>query len=395
MKKLLQLFALLTLLLWGGLFLYFYASGRIEKYLDPSFRIYALISGIGFILLAAFNFLNRNRAVGVCTHDHAHGDACDHEHHHTHHEHEHDDGPGHSHGPGCCGHDHGHGHKHAHAHDHSHDHAHGACEHDHEPADHHHHGETGAAGHHHDHEESPAGLAFTLLVLLVPLLVATGYSKDGFSSDYVAKWGKIERQMMQKRIADARATPPEVAASQTPVANPYTREGIEAAEGVAGSSTPYPGQPDTPPEPKKDEAAAEAWGAFTMEDLKKMVPQNDKGEFLLDVPQIFYTAGDKELMDVMEGIPVETTAQLMEETLNNPDKTRLKAFRLFIECCAADARPLSIPVDFGKAPPEYTEMGWYKLYGKLHYSKENEEIIPVIRIERIEATAEPTDGLLF
>ncbi len=395
MKKLLQLFALLTLLLWGGLFLYFYASGRIEKYLDPSFRIYALISGIGFILLAAFNFLNRNRAAGVCTHDHTHGDACDHEHHYAHHEHEHHDDPGHSHGPGCCGHDHDHDHDHGHKHARAHDHAHGACEHDHEPADHHHHGETGAAGHHHDHEESPVGLAFTLLVLLVPLLVATGYSKDGFSSDYVAKWGKIERQMMQKRIADARATQPEVAASQTPVANPYTREGIEAAEGAAGSSTPYPGQPDTPPEPKKDEAAAEAWGAFTMEDLKKMVPQNDKGEFLLDVPQIFYTAGDKELMTVMEGIPVETTAQLMEETLNNPDKTRLKAFRLFIECCAADARPLSIPVDFGKAPPDYTEMGWYKLYGKLHYSKENEEIIPLIRIERIEATAEPTDGLLF
>lgn len=229
----------------------------------------------------------------------------------------------------------------------------------------------------------------------MPILVATGYSKDGFSPDYVAKWGKIERQMMQKRIADARSSKADGAASQTPVANPYTREGIAAAEGVGGSSTPDPGQPDTPPEPKKEDAAAEAWGAFTMEDLKKMVPQNDKGEFLLDVPQIFYTAGDKELMDVMEGIPVETTAQLMEETLHNPGRTRLKAFRLFIECCAADARPLSIPVDFGKAPPEYTEMGWYKLYGKLHYANENDEIIPLLRVERIEATSEPGDGLLF
>jgi len=399
MKKILQSFAVLTLFLWGALFLYFYTSGRIEKYLDPSFRIYALISGIGFLLLGAFNFLNRNRAVGVCTHDHAHGDACDHEHHH-HHDHDHDSPHAHDHDHGGFEHDHEHDHDHEHAHDHSHDHDHGCCGHDHHNPVHphahdHDHGETEAPAVHHDHEESPAGLAFSLLVLMVPLLVATGYSKDRFSSDYVAKWGKIERQMMQKRIADARNAPTDAAASQTPVANPYTREGIEAAEGVAGSSTPYPGQPDTPPEPKKDEAAAEAWGAFTMEDLKKMVPQNDKGEFLLDVPQIFYTAGDKELMTVMEGIPVETTAQLMEETLNNPEKTRLKAFRLFIECCAADARPLSIPVDFGKAPPEYTEMGWYKLYGKLHYSKENEELIPLIRIERIEATAEPTDGLLF
>jgi len=383
MKKFLQLLAILTLLIWGGLFLYFYGSGRIEKYLDPSFRIYALISGIGFILLGAFNFIHRNRAVGVCTHDHAHGDACDHDHHHDHapeqghtHEHHHDHG--------CCVHDHEPEKMHAHAHVHDH---HGCCDHEHD------HEQEQAPVHSHDHEETPSGMAFSLLVLLVPLLAATAYSKDAFSSEYVAKWGKIERQMQQQRIAQARASQPD-SPDATPVTNPYTSDGIEAAEGAAGSSTPYPGQADTPPAPK-DDKAAEAWGAFTMEDLKKMVPQNAKGEFLIDVPQIFYTAGDKELMDVMEGIPVETTAQLMEETLHNPNNTRLKAFRLFIECCAADARPLSVPVDFGKAPPEYTEMGWYKLYGKLHYATENEEIIPMIRIERIEATSEPTDGLLF
>jgi hypothetical protein len=227
-------------------------------------------------------------------------------------------------------------------------------------------------------------------VLLVPLLVAAAYSQDRFSADYLAKWGKIERQMMQMRIAAASKAKGAPTGSSS-VANPYTREGIEAAQ--AGDGTAYPGQPDTPPEPK--EAAGESWGTFTIEDLKKMVPQNDKGEFLLDVPQIFYTAGDRELMEVMEGIEVETTAQLMEETLNNPDKTRLKAFRLFIECCAADARPLSIPVDFGQAPPAYTEMGWYRLYGKIHYAQENGDIIPLIRIERIEETSEPTDGLLF
>ncbi len=395
MKKFLQLLAILTLMIWGGLFLYFYGSGRIEKYLDPSFRIYALISGIGFILLGAFNFIHRNRAVGVCTHDHAHGDACDHDHHHDH-DHDPDPDQGHSHehhhdhDHGCCDHDHEPEKMHAHAHVHEH---HGCCDHEHDHDHDHDHEHEQAPIHSHDHEETPSGMAFSLLVLLVPLLAATAYSKDAFSSEYVAKWGKIERQMQQQRIAQARASQP-ATADATPVTNPYTRDGIEAAEGAAGSSTPYPGQADTPPAPK-DDKAAEAWGAFTMEDLKKMVPQNAKGEFLIDVPQIFYTAGDKELMDVMEGIPVETTAQLMEETLHNPNNTRLKAFRLFIECCAADARPLSVPVDFGKAPPEYTEMGWYKLYGKLHYAKENDEIIPMIRIERIEATSEPTDGLLF
>ena len=375
MKKFLQTLAVLTLIGWGALFLYFYGSGRIEKYLDPSFRIYALVSGIGLILLAAFNFLNRHRDTGVCTHDHAHGEPCGHDHHHHH-----------DHGDECCGHDHDDHHRshsdcgHDHGNSHAHSHGHGCCGHDH----HDHEDDEESHGHVHDHEETTSGLLFSLIVLILPMLVATAYSHDKFSSEYLAKWGKIERQMMQMRIAERRGSAP--ANSTTSPDNPYTQAGIDAATGKAADpATTTAGSGD----------AGQAWGTFTLEDLKKMVPQNEKGEFLLDVPQIFYTAGDKELMQVMEGIPVETTAQLMEETLHNPDNTRLKAFRLFIECCAADARPLSIPIDFGKAPPEYTEMGWYKIYGKLHYSHENEEIIPLLQIERIEATSEPTDGLLF
>ena len=386
MKKLLHTLAILTLMIWGGMFLYFYTSGRVEKYLDPSFRIYALISGIGFLLLGAFNFLNRHRDVGVCTHDHAHGDACEHDHHEHGHGHAHDRGE-------PCDHDHGTAHVHGPDCDHGHHHHHdGACDHVHGDHDHggsHAHGATKEASPvHHDHEETASGIAFSLLVLLLPLLVATGYSRDRFSGDYLAKWGKIERQMMQMRIAKSNATESAKSAEVGSMSNPYTREGIETAKPDAADTPPKPEE-----KPKEDQAAA--WGTFTMEDLKKMVPQSSEGNFLLDVPQIFYTAGDKELMEVMEGIPVEATAQLMEETLNNPNKSRLKAFRLFIECCAADARPLSIPVDFGKAPPQYVEMGWYKLYGKLHYATEDGSIVPLINIERIESTTEPTDGLMF
>jgi hypothetical protein len=373
MKKFLQSLAILTLLIWGGLFLFFFLSGRIDKFLDPSFRIYALISGIGMVLLAAFNFINRNRDVGTCTHEHAHGDACDHDHHHEH-----------SHGEDCD-HDHDHGHTHTKDCDHE-DHSHGGHSHD----DH---------AHSHDHEETAAGLAFSLAVLLIPVLMATNISQDKFSSGYLAKWGKIERQMMQMRIAKANEAREATMKVAETAPNPYTREGIEGETPGVADTPPNPDEPtigveaDTPADTEGGEN--EAWGTFTLEDLKNMVPQSDQGDFLLDVPQIFYTAGDKELMQVMEGIPIETTAQLMEETLSNANGQRLKAFRLFIECCAADARPLSIPVDFGKAPPEYTEMGWYKLFGKLHYAKEDGEIIPLINIERIEEALEPTDGLLY
>jgi len=338
MKKFLQFLTIATLITWGGVFLFFYLTGRVEKHLDSSFRIYALIAGVGMLVLGAFNFINRKRAVGLCNHDHAHGD-------HTH--------------------DHDHDHTHDHDHDHDHD-------------------------HHHHHDDSPSTVFSSIIILLVPLLIATGYSKDQFSPQYLAKWGKIERQMLQMRIAEARSkrspSNETVGSSADPKANPYTSDAV--------GSVANPTDADTPPEPS-DNDTNDSWATFTIEDLKQMVPQNEAGDFQLDVPQIFYTAGDIELMDVMEGIPIETTAQLMEETLNNPNGHRLKAFRLFIECCAADARPLSIPIDFGQGPPEYIEMGWYKLYGKLHYVEEDGELLPILQMERFEETSEPPEGLLF
>jgi uncharacterized membrane protein YcgQ (UPF0703/DUF1980 family) len=328
MKKFLHFLTIATLLTWGGVFLFFYLTGRVEKHLDSSFRIYTLIAGVGMLMLGAFNFINRNRAVGLCSHNHAHGDDHDH-------------------------------------HDHDHDH------------DHH-------------HDDSPSTVFFSIIILLVPLLFATGYSKDQFSPQYLAKWGKIERQMLQMRIAEARSkrspSKETVGSSVGPNANPYTSDAV--------GSVANPTDADTPPDPSDDDTN-DSWATFTIEDLKQMVPQNEAGDFQLDVPQIFYTAGDIELMDVMEGIPIETTAQLMEETLNNPNGHRLKAFRLFIECCAADARPLSIPIDFGQGPPEYIEMGWYKLYGNLRYVEEGGELLPILQMERFEETTEPSEGLLF
>ena len=348
MKKFLELLTMVALLVWGAIFIWFYVSGKIERYLDPSFWLWALLAGIGFIILALFNLLTRNRSAGCCHHEHAHGDACDHDHHH------------HEHGE-HCDHDHGHDHSHSHSHgDKAHSHS---DDHDHD---------------HDHHEETASSLAFALLILLIPMLMAARYSEDSFSMGYLTKWDKIERQMQKMRLAEKReaaakaTTSPQVASSDDPAAeeskmdNPYTADAVrpadppEKANTVAGADTP-PNKTknaengdktataaehgtDTPPEgDTEDSDEGDEWGEFTLEDLKKMVPQSSEGNFLLDVPQIFYTAGDQELMEVMDGIPVETTAQVMEESENNEGAKRLRAFRLFIECCAADARPIVDP----------------------------------------------------
>ncbi len=234
-------------------------------------------------------------------------------------------------------------------------------------------------------------MGFALLVLLVPLLMAAKVSEDSFSMSYLDKWGKIERKMQQMRLAEKRA---KAKAAGEKMENPYVADAVRSQDGDTppeGEAASGATEGDTPPEGEGDE-----WGEFTLEDLKKMVPQSSSGDFLLDVPQIFYTAGDQELMGVMEGIPVETTAQLMKETEDDRDGTLVRAFRLFVECCAADARPMSIGVLFEDGAPEFKELDWFILKGTLHFQKDElNESIPLLKMKTMEPTTEPLDGLMY
>jgi len=59
----------LAVMVWGGVLIYFYASGRIVVYLAPDFRIIALAGGLGLMVLGAFNFLMCGQPAMV-PHDH-------------------------------------------------------------------------------------------------------------------------------------------------------------------------------------------------------------------------------------------------------------------------------------------------------------------------------------
>lgn len=65
-------------LVWAGVLLYFCISGRINLYLVPGFRNYALAGGLGLALVALFVLLT-HRTRASCGHDHAPGEEHNHE----------------------------------------------------------------------------------------------------------------------------------------------------------------------------------------------------------------------------------------------------------------------------------------------------------------------------
>ena len=382
-RKFLHYASVAVLLFVAALFIYFYLSGRIESYVAPEFRTWALAAGLGLAVLGLFN-LATARAEVACGHDHSHDDDHDH-----------------SHGEdGSCGHDHD---DHDHSHGHDHDHGDGEEE-------------------HHHHEDSPAGIVLALVVLTLPMLMAANYSRDTFSPEYQIRWADITENL--QRIEAKRKMKREQATAGTNVADRPPSTAVSPAG--AGVTDENPGAPvgaevaaaDTPPDTSDEgaegkvggttgepaaatDADDDGWGEFTLDDLKRMVPQSSEGNFLLEVPQLFYTANDTELQRVLEGLPVETIAQVMPISKDvqemNPDAAtrRLRLFRMFVECCAADMRPLPVTIEFKDGIPEYEEMGWVKVVGKVRYEHVDGVTAPIVDVISMEPTAEPMDMMVY
>jgi len=350
-RLILHFLSILVMLVWSAVLLYFYYSGRVAAYLPPDgiFRAMVLISGLGMAVVAIFNLLTTQHEAAACDHD------CGHDHSHDH---------------GNCGHDHSHDHGHA-----AHDHAHGILQ-----------------------ESGWLGRVAALLVLLLPLCWAAVSTPDRYSANAVMNKGLYNPNYQDQTNAAKYALRKDAAA---PTATTAAAPGRQAPK-----PTPMPSGPLPPPaqfsSPEKVAQAAppppsktQSYGSFTLEDLKKQVPQSKDGNFILEVPEIYYTGGDLEVQKVITGQPVETTAQVLPEKVNNEKGHRLRIFRLMVQCCAADARPYSVPVDFGKKAPDFKEMTWVKVIGKMTYRKEGDQTVPVIEATKVEETAAPEDAMVY
>lgn len=380
-RTLLHLISVALLLLWSAVLLYFYATGRIAQYLpgDGIFRPMVLVSGIGLAVLALFNLLTLGAEDPGCEgHGHAHGDACGHDHAHDGHK--------------DCGHDHAHGHHHdcdhdhAHAshgdggHDHAHDaagcghdHAHACCGHDHAPD----------AAHSHGHglleESSWTGRLVAILILAAPITWAAFMTPDRYSANAVINKGLYNPNY-----------------SSTANADKFSLRTDDSGKTAATPATPAkPTTPGTEPAVAKAEPQAQSYGSFTLDDLKAQVPQSKDGNFILEVPEIYYTGGDIEVQSVLAGQKVETIAQVLPEKVNNADGRRLRIFRMLVQCCAADARPYSIPVEFAEKAPAYKDMTWVKIVGTMAYEKDGDQTVPVLKAEKVEETTEPENTMIY
>ena len=216
-------------------------------------------------------------------------------------------------------------------------------------------------------------LAFALLVL--PVWAAAGVSKDQFNASAIRNRGVI---------GDARSLPGKPTLSPGALASSNN-----AATPPAIVEPPLPG--DTP--------AANTPPAATS-DATQYIQRTPEGHLLLEVTDLLFAADDDTLRPQMEGRMAEMIGQFMPAKDDASGK-RFQLVRMFMVCCAADARPVAVTVEKPADPQmraesdKLSELGWVRVIGKVEFPLENGRRVAVLRADKVTPTDPPKEAMLY
>ena len=232
----------------------------------------------------------------------------------------------------------------------------------------------------HTFSRKPLAKILTFLVLLLPITLCAVVSPDGFSIKAMENRG-IDTDGSTLR---GRKPPAALAAAQTP---------------PAAAPTPSPAQPTAPaaaaPNTTNPSAAPSDLPAGQDAATPDYLQRTADGTIIAEVLDLLYAAQDSALRKDFEDKRIELVGQLMPEK-TGPDSAqkRFKAVRMFMTCCAADARPVATLVEADELP-NLPEMTWIKIVGTSTFPIVNGRRTAIIKAEKVSKTEPPTETLLY
>ena len=188
------------------------------------------------------------------------------------------------------------------------------------------------------------------LLLTIPLLAATNLSPSNFGATAVMNRGMVDN------IADLPGFSP----------------------------------PQDPALPSADGSVKEG----TMMDPSLYLKKNTDGYIAAEAVDLLYAAGEPAMREDFENKQVEVTGQFLPALTGNPNGDRFNLTRLFVMCCAADARPVAISVQSQPAT-DLPKMTWVKVRGKATFPVEGGRHMPVIVAESVTETDAPEESFLY
>ena len=94
-------------------------------------------------------------------------------------------------------------------------------------------------------------------------------------------------------------------------------------------------------------------------------------------------------MKLLKGQRVRTEGNLLWDPSSAEPRQRAKLYRLFITCCAADARTVPVWLEFAQAGPDLADQSWFAVEGELDFVMENGQQQVLIRVDQGTAATAP------
>ncbi|HEY5706416.1 MAG TPA: TIGR03943 family protein [Terrimicrobiaceae bacterium] len=200
-------------------------------------------------------------------------------------------------------------------------------------------------------QRRPARSVLAALILVVPLLAAALVSPDQFGAVVATNRGLIDR------------------ISDLPGYKPYVEPPLPtAADSQEGEGT---------------QGAGESY-----------LPKNEAGQLKAQTVDLIFAAEEPTMRADFEGKEVELIGQFMPTRAGNPEGDRFNLVRMFVICCAADARPVAITVQTDKAQP-IAEMSWVRVRGKAAFPVESGRRVALVLAESVMPCDPPEETFIY
>ena len=220
------------------------------------------------------------------------------------------------------------------------------------------------------------GRIVTFLILLLPVATAAMFSPKNFGESAILNRGiATDAAGLVKRSGPTKVPAPQTVstAQDNPAEPPLpTKNGSQPVAQTAAAATPATAQ-----------TAADDY-----------LPKSKDGNIEVQVIDLLYAAQDTSMRADFEGKTVETIGQLMPDDTHNGSGTRFKLMRMFMYCCAADAKPIAAVVE-SPQPPTAAEMAWVKVVGKVEFPIEGGRTIAVLKATSVKQTDPPAETMLY
>jgi uncharacterized repeat protein (TIGR03943 family) len=235
----------------------------------------------------------------------------------------------------------------------------------------------------HSNPRNPVRAVMALGIIAVPLVAGAVLSKDSYDKQAILNRGFVQ---------DASTLPlRNVAKDATPATNPNQPAIPSEALGGDKDETASAPEPPLPQDGSGSTASQDTAGQGSKDDgSEQYLPRAEDGNVVLEVSDLLYSQTEDSLRKLFSGKTVEVIGQY----LPGADKGEFRIVRMFIWCCAADARPISVPVKT-QAPVQIADMSWVKVIGQPEFEPNGDHTKVVLKAAQVLPTDPPAEAMLY